>query len=336
MYSTYYDALYKGQYVQQDEMQQPLVFLCQLDPGTMHYHQAMKEPDWVQFIEAIVREINTYNNKRHWKLIPKDQVLEGVKILSAVWAMKLLLILNLLNNWSIRQIDFVSAYPQAPIKCNVYRALSAGIVMKDGTSKMHVLTLEKKLYGQKEAVQAIANLKEAELDIEDQGDLKDYLGINISKVGDKIKLSQPCIINQIQCQVGLDPRKRHKSTMAPSTKILRRDQKAPTFDKQFHYHSVIGKVNYLEKSTCLDIAYAAHQCTQFAEDLHSIHAKAVEYLASYLAGTRELGVLLSPDKDQSFEVYADVNFIDNCHNGTVAEDPSTVKSQSGYVVCYAG
>eukprot|EP00957_Ditylum_brightwellii_P095982 7313080-Ditylum_brightwellii.AAC.1 len=116
--------------------------------------------------------------------------------------------------------------------------------------------------------------------------MKDYLGINISKIVDKIKLSQPHIINHIQCQVGLDPRKRHKSTLTPSTKILHRAQKAPAFNKQFHY--------------CL-----------FSEDLCSTHTEAVKYLASYLAGTRNLGIMLNPDKEQSFEVYADTDFIRN-------------------------
>eukprot|EP00957_Ditylum_brightwellii_P010854 822814-Ditylum_brightwellii.AAC.1 len=69
-------------------MQQPLAFLSQSDPDTMQYHQAMKQPDWAQFIKAIVREVNTHTEKRHWRLIPKNQVPEGVKVLSAVWAMK--------------------------------------------------------------------------------------------------------------------------------------------------------------------------------------------------------------------------------------------------------
>eukprot|EP00957_Ditylum_brightwellii_P133687 10192844-Ditylum_brightwellii.AAC.2 len=167
-------------------MQQPLAYLPQADPDTMQYHQAMKEPDKAQFIEAIVHEVNTHTERKHWSLIPKDQVPEGVKVLSAIWKMKrkrdirtgkirkwkahlnvhggqqvqgvnywetygpvvtwfairLLLILSLLNNWSTRRIDLVSAYPQTLIECNLFMALPARIAMKDGNSKTHVLRLE--------------------------------------------------------------------------------------------------------------------------------------------------------------------------------------------------
>eukprot|EP00957_Ditylum_brightwellii_P199963 15243821-Ditylum_brightwellii.AAC.1 len=147
--------MHDDEYVQQDQIQQPLVYLSQSDLDTMQYHWAMKEPDHTQFIDAIVWEVNTHTKQKHWKLIPKVQVLEGVKVLSATWAMmckrdintqkvirwkahlnvhegqqvkgvnywetyalgvtwfaiRLLLILSFLNNWSTRLIDFVPVYP---------------------------------------------------------------------------------------------------------------------------------------------------------------------------------------------------------------------------------
>eukprot|EP00957_Ditylum_brightwellii_P108961 8312012-Ditylum_brightwellii.AAC.1 len=65
MHSAYYDTLHENEYVQQDEMQQPLALLSQSDPNTMQYHQAMKQPDLAQFIKANVREVNTHTKKRH-------------------------------------------------------------------------------------------------------------------------------------------------------------------------------------------------------------------------------------------------------------------------------
>eukprot|EP00957_Ditylum_brightwellii_P120891 9220258-Ditylum_brightwellii.AAC.1 len=60
-------------------------------------------------------------------------------------------------------------------------------------------------------------------------------------------------------------------------------------------------MNYLEKSTRPDIAYAGHQCAQFLEDPRVMYGEVVSYLANYLATTRDLGVILHPDQKQSFE-----------------------------------
>ncbi len=43
------------------------------------------------------------------------------------------------------------AYPQAPIKCNMYMELPQGIQVSEGDSKDYVLKLLKKIYGQKQA-----------------------------------------------------------------------------------------------------------------------------------------------------------------------------------------
>jgi hypothetical protein len=43
------------------------------------------------------------------------------------------------------------AYPQAPIKMDIYMELPQGIQTKHGNSKDHVLKLEKNIYGQKQA-----------------------------------------------------------------------------------------------------------------------------------------------------------------------------------------
>ena len=42
--------------------------------------------------------------------------------------------------------------------------------------------------------------------------------------------------------------------------ILGNFQDTEKSDQQFHYRSVIGKLNYLENITQPDIAYAVHQC----------------------------------------------------------------------------
>ena len=51
--------------------------------------------------------------------------------------MLLLLVLN--NGWHSKQIDFVLAYPQAPIERDLYMKLPDGIKTKHGDGNTHVL-----------------------------------------------------------------------------------------------------------------------------------------------------------------------------------------------------
>lgn len=62
------------------------------------------------------------------------------------------------------------------------------------------------------------------------------------------------------------------------TVILHKDAKGKDFDKSFHYHSVLGKLNYLEKSMRPEIAYVVHQCTCFSSCPKPSHAEAVKWI----------------------------------------------------------
>ena len=57
------------------------------------------------------------------------------------YAIRLLLILAVLYGWSLRQVDFVMAYPQAPIEMDMYMDLPQGIKTRYRNSNDHVLKL---------------------------------------------------------------------------------------------------------------------------------------------------------------------------------------------------
>ena len=58
------------------------------DPDTMYMHQAMRQPDKEQFKQAMLDEINAHTKNKHWEIIERNKVPEGVKVLPSVWAMK--------------------------------------------------------------------------------------------------------------------------------------------------------------------------------------------------------------------------------------------------------
>jgi hypothetical protein len=67
------------------------------------------------------------------------------------FAIRLMIIFGIIFCWALQQVDFVMAYPQAPIKMDIYMELPQGIQTKHGNSNEHVLKLEKNIYGHKQA-----------------------------------------------------------------------------------------------------------------------------------------------------------------------------------------
>jgi hypothetical protein len=85
---AYYDALHEDDYRIQDDMKDPVAFMSSTDEDTMYFDQAMKAPDKQNFVEAIVKEVNDHITSKHWILIPRSKVPEGIKVLDSVWSMK--------------------------------------------------------------------------------------------------------------------------------------------------------------------------------------------------------------------------------------------------------
>jgi hypothetical protein len=82
---------------------------------------------------------------------------------------------------------------------------------------------------------AIKDLRQAKFDIEDKGDIKDYLGVHVTKLENgQLKFWQPHLIEQIISDVQL-PRNMTQSIPAISSKILQRDESKPNFKGNFHY-----------------------------------------------------------------------------------------------------
>lgn len=300
---------------------------------------------------------------------------------------RITLIFSLINGWYSRQIDFVLAFPQAPIEFDMYMEIPKGVEVEGGSTKTHVLKLLKNLYGLKQAArQFYLHLKKGMIelgfevsrldeclfyskdvlfmvyvddgiiysksekaidelvtnlgklfDVEDKGDVNNYLGIHFSRVDDGFHLTQSHLIDQLVEDIGLK-NKHFKSPKVPthSTKILQRHKDEPDFDQsQFHYRSVVGKLNYLEKNSRPDIAYAVHQLARFSSAPKISHREAAIYLIKYLHGTREMGLVFKPDTNQSVKCFVDADFCGCWDRLTAVDDPSTAKSRSGFIITYA-
>jgi hypothetical protein len=167
-----------------------------------------------------------------------------------------MIIFGIIFCWALCQVDFVMAYPQAPIKMEIFMELPQGIQTTHGNSKDHMLKSEKNIYGQKQAVRvwnsflmdkllsigfttsliddcmffhddiifmvykddgiflgnndlklqdAIKDIQDLGLNIEDQGQPADYVGVNIKKLQDgSYEFTQHTLIDSIINDVGLE------------------------------------------------------------------------------------------------------------------------------------
>jgi hypothetical protein len=121
--------------------------------------------------------------------------------------------------------------------------------------------------------------------------LDDYLGVKIEKgiEGGTFKLSQPHLIESILEDLKLinHGTKPSKAADTPATfeNRLQKDVAGASFDYPWEYQSIIGKLNFLEKSTRGDLAYSVHQCARFMSAPRKSHGEAVKRIGRYLLGT---------------------------------------------------
>jgi Reverse transcriptase (RNA-dependent DNA polymerase) len=291
----------------------------------------------------------------------------------ASWAsIRLIMNTSALMGWVTRQLDFVLAFPQAPVETDIYMEIPAGFNV-EGNKKDYALHLVNNLYGQKQAgrvwnqflekglkdigfnqsrcdpcifwrkqtiiviytddtivtgpsqkqvdnaIKDIAN----KFEIKSKDEVKDFLGARIQRdtTAGTITLTQPqllqAIINDLGLQVNSDERRTH----ALSTKILHAYEKSEPHVAAWHYRLVIGKLNYLEKSTRPDLAYAVHQCARFSENPKVQPSEAVKRIGRYLMATADKGIICTP-KRESFQCYCDADFSGKW-NPTIAEYDGT-------------
>ncbi len=429
--NDYDREVYHGEeeYEIQRKMADPIAFAASADPDTMYLHEAMKQPDKKEFVQAMVDEVTTHTDRGHWKVIPIGEVPSGTKILPAVWAMRrkrrilsrevykwkarlnvhggkqthgvdywetyaaalkwssirFFLTQALINGWHTRQLDFVLAYPQADVECDLYLEIPQGFEF-EGSRKTHCLKLIKNLYGskaagrvwqqhlfkgladigfvqsgtdecvfyrgtttfmvytddgifcgphQEEIARCMSDLG-ARFEITDEGDIDEYLGVKVTRIPDgTITLTQPHLIDSIIEDLGFKENTKGKDTPAPSTASLNRDIDGKDHSESWEYRSVIGKLNFLEKSTRPDIAFAVHQCARYSSNPKESHSAAVRYVVRYLMTTRDKGLILRPN-GHSFECYVDADFQGGWDIKTAEEDSTTAKSRSAYIVMYGG
>ena len=114
-------------------------------------------------------------------------------------------------------------------------------------------------------------------EVTNEGPIDEYLGVKVERRNDQsMKLSQPLLTQQILDEMGFNLRTKGRLTPALSSQILEWDVDSKQKLTSWDYHSILGNLNYLEKSTRPDISYTVHQCACFTANSKECHVQARE------------------------------------------------------------
>ena len=101
---------------------------------------------------------------------------------------------------------------------------------------------------------------QAQFKVTNEGTIDEYLGMKVERCEDKtMKLLQSILTQQLLDEMGFNHCTKWRSTPALSSQILGRDLEGILKLTSCNYRSILGKLNYLAKSTRPVIAYAIRQ-----------------------------------------------------------------------------
>ncbi|GAA0153068.1 transmembrane signal receptor [Lithospermum erythrorhizon] len=152
---------------------------------------------------------------------------------------------------------------------------------------------------------------EAEFEMSMVGELKFFLGIQISQMKDRIFISQSKYAKNIVHKFSLVNAKPKRTPMATHVKITK-DENGKEVDIS-NYRSMIGSLLYLTASRP-DIAHSVGVCARFQAAPKESHLNLVKRIIKYVQGTLNHGLLYTFDTDNSLVGYCDTDWAGNAED----------------------
>jgi hypothetical protein len=172
--------------------------------------------------------------------------------------------------------------------------------------------------------------------LEAEDDVAGFMGVLIERRGGgTILMTQPGLTERIVKALKIDhlPPKRTPAKHG----ALGKDEGGEAAHGEYSYPSVIGMIGYLQGHSRSDTTFATSQCARFIHCPKRSHEEALERIGQYMKATGDKGLILHP---KNHEVRLDIDcYVDADLAGLWGyedkQDPSCVKSRTGYVISIA-
>ncbi|RVW75547.1 Retrovirus-related Pol polyprotein from transposon RE1 [Vitis vinifera] len=254
------------------------------------------------------------------------------------------------QQWMIHQLDIKNAFLHGDLEEEVYLEQPPGFVAQgdkeiqafgmNKSEKDHSVFYKKSAAGiillvvyvddivitgnDHAGISDLKTFMHSKFHTKDLGELKYFLGIEVSRSKKGMFLSQRKYVLDLLKETGKIEAKPCTTPMVPNVQLMP-DDGDPFYNPE-RYRRVVGKLNYLTV-TRPDIAYAVSVVSQFTSAPTIKHWAALEQILCYLKKAPSLGILYSSQGHTRIECFSDADW---------AGSKFDRRSTTGYCVFFGG
>ena len=182
--------------------------------------------------------------------------------------------------------------------------------------------------------QDVENCKEKlmnELDCEDSGELREYIGCKIERKGNEMKITQPVLVQSLQDDFDI-PDKTPFHLPAPAGDELTSEGELLNEEEKKTHRSGVGKLLFLMRYSRPDILHAVRELSKWMSDGATVdHKKVMRQTMNYVIHTKNRGLHLKPSMITG-DPKIDYFIVKGRADSNYATNPETRKSVSGLEV----
>jgi histone deacetylase 1/2 len=158
-----------------------------------------------------------------------------------------------------------------------------------------------------EGTQRLLKTLKSDFALKDLGDLHYFLGIEGTKLGDGILLSQAKYSNDVLRRTGMQKCKPASTPMATTEKLSAYEGTPLGVQDSTRFRSIVGALQYLTL-TRPDISFAVNKVCQFLHAPTSVHWTTVKRILRYVRHTASLGLKISKSPSTLVSGFSDADW----------------------------
>lgn len=143
-----------------------------------------------------------------------------------------------------------------------------------------------------------------EFPIRDLGDLRFFLGIQVSRIEGGLHLSRSQYLANLLQSAKMTNLKPAVTPMLPSLDLRPQSNPLPN---PHEYHRIIGSLQYITL-TCPDVQLVMNKLSQFMASLEETHWMSMKRVLRFLPGTATYGVMIHKMVGRGITAYCDADW----------------------------